>query len=149
MSTDEVCYICKVKHDLVTGRGEPFCSRSWHPDSESRPWGGFQTIAQAPGYLVKRISVLPNARFSLQYHLHRDEIWTVVHGEGYVYTCEQGSLNASLVTLRQGQVIHIPKNVLHRMKGGPQGVVFIEVQLGDILDETDIVRLEDDFGRVP
>lgn len=143
----EVCYICHIRHDKVTGRGAPFCSRSWYPiDPESRPWGGYSVIESGHGsYLVKRIYVEPNKRFSLQYHNHRSEVWTIVRGSGLV---ELGTA-PSRMEVKVGDTVEIAVGVLHRMTAGPDGVTFIEVQLGDILREDDIVRVEDDYGRVP
>ena len=108
-----------------------------------RPWGWFD-LHEEDGtnpYKIKTIYVNPNLQFSLQRHTSRQEFWVIVEGDGIVttstYQCD----------VRRGDHIHIRKNELHRMTAGEFGVKFIEVQVGSICDEDDIVRFEDDYGR--
>ncbi len=111
-------------------------------ESDERPWGRWLVLDSGPGHAVKRITVNPGGRLSLQYHHHREEHWTVVAGAGTVTldeeTCEVGA----------GTTIYIPAGARHRVENpGGEPLIFIEVQLGDDLREDDIVRLEDSYGR--
>ena len=105
-----------------------------------RPWGTYEVLLDEPDYKVKRIIVNPNQQFSLQYHNHREEHWAVVGGSGNILVGEM--LEESFI----GSFWVIPKKTLHRATAGPDGLVFIETQVGDCYEE-DIVRLEDDYGR--
>tara|TARA_Y100001973_G_scaffold104547_1_gene174743 strand:+ start:1179 stop:1520 length:342 start_codon:yes stop_codon:yes gene_type:complete len=107
---------------------------------EFRPWGWYITLDQGVDYKVKKIYVKPSQRFSLQYHNHREEHWTIVEGVGKI---TQGDLTTSIET---GKYVYIPKGVIHRLEGGDKGITFIEVQRGKCYEE-DIIRLEDDYGR--
>lgn len=118
----------------------------------TRPWGEFQVIDKGKDFLVKRIYVKPKSRFSLQYHFHRSEIWTVVNGRGLVELYESikvyNDKNPMMTGLFPGNSITIGVKQIHRMKSYEDGVEFIEVQCGKILEETDICRLEDDWHRI-
>ena len=109
-----------------------------------RPWGSFETIDSGtnPKYKVKKIYVKPTQRFSLQYHRYRSEHWIVVQGDGTV------TVGKSPRKVSVGDYIFIPVNSNHRMESGVNGITFIEVQMGSICEEDDIVRIEDDYGRV-
>ena len=106
-----------------------------------RPWGTYEVLLDEPECKVKRIFVYPKQRFSLQYHNYREEHWTIVEGIG---TITQGDIES---TIRPGEYAYIPKGTLHRLCGGEEGITLIEVQKG-ICDEDDIVRIEDDYGRL-
>ena len=106
-----------------------------------RPWGTYEVLLDEPECKVKRIFVYPKQRFSLQYHNHREEHWTIVEGIG---TITQGDISS---TIRPGEYAYIKKGEVHRLKAGENGVDFIEVQRGKC-EEKDIVRLEDDYGRI-
>jgi mannose-6-phosphate isomerase-like protein (cupin superfamily) len=111
--------------------------------SDERPWGRWEMLAQGPGYKVKRITVLPDRRLSYQKHSKRREIWTVAMGRGKV------TLDGSSVEIGPGGTIDIPVGGAHRVANeGIHSLVLIEVQLGPYLGEDDILRLEDDYGRV-
>ena len=108
-----------------------------------RPWGYYRTIEQKDNYQIKHIKVKPGKRLSLQYHFKRDEHWTIVKGKGIV------QLNDTSIELGVNEAIFIPKEAKHRITNNTdQFVEFIEIQIGDYLGEDDIVRLEDDFGRI-
>lgn len=95
------------------------------------------------GSKVKRIGVYPGKRLSLQSHKQRSEHWVVVKGQAKVQVGEDFHL------LHKNQSVYIPVGVLHRMENvGDEMVEFIETQIGDYLGEDDIVRYEDDFGRI-
>ena len=111
-------------------------------ESDSRPWGRWEVIGTGSRYTVKRITVLPGQRLSLQYHHHRSEHWTVVDGAAEV------ELDGVTHQLGAGEHVFIPLGARHRVRnGGDAPLVFIEVQVGDLLDENDIVRVSDDYGR--
>ena len=107
-----------------------------------RPWGSFETVEAGDGYLVRRLSVRPGARLSLQAHRHRSEHWVVVRGVARV------TRDGAVATLAANQSTYIPRGARHRLGNpGAEPLEVIEVQVGDRLDDDDIVRFEDDFGR--
>ena len=108
---------------------------------EERPWGWFETIEENNGYKLKKIYVNSNQQFSLQYHNHREEHWIIVEGDGFI------TLDESISPVKVGDSFKIDIKQVHRMKSGPNGILFYEVQMGDQCEETDIERLEDDYGR--
>ena len=107
-----------------------------------RPWGAWTVLESGNGYKVKRLEVLPGKRLSLQKHFYRSEHWVVVQGRARVTNGERVFLLAT------NQSTFIPLGAVHRLENPDSGpLVIIEVQSGNELCETDIVRLEDDFGR--
>jgi mannose-6-phosphate isomerase len=108
-----------------------------------RPWGGFQTLEEGPGYKVKRLVVKPGCRLSLQRHRHRAEHWVVVTGAPRVIVGRRVRM------LGERGSVSVPRGAWHRIENpGDTPVVIIEVQHGHYLGEDDIIRREDDFGRV-
>jgi mannose-6-phosphate isomerase-like protein (cupin superfamily) len=100
-------------------------------------------LDEADGFKVKRIEVLPGKRLSYQKHAQRAEHWVVVAGTAKV------TLDDREIVVEAGQAIDIAIGAAHRVENpGEETLVFIEVQRGDYLGEDDIVRLQDDFGRV-
>jgi mannose-6-phosphate isomerase-like protein (cupin superfamily) len=116
---------------------------------EKRPWGYYETILSENGYKVKRLVVYPLKRLSLQKHRYRNEIWTTVLGRGIAEIRRKE--NNHWIEMKRGTVVDIKAGNYHRVKNTSKtkNLVFIEVQTGSVLLESDIVRLEDDFGRVP
>lgn len=110
-------------------------------DSDERPWGSWEVIHVGPSYAVKRIVVAAGARLSLQYHNHRSECWVAVEGDG------EAEVSGVKQRFSVGDVVHIPTGTTHRVSAGRSRLVFFEVQFGDRLEEKDIVRLADDYGR--
>ena len=113
--------------------------------SDTRPWGSWRVIAseESCGYALKHIVVEPGKRLSLQYHHHRSEHWIVVAGSGFA------TLGADDIRIERGSHVYVPKKTQHRLSNtGEVPLVLVELQYGDILDENDIVRIEDDFDRV-
>ncbi|BAO43533.1 mannose-1-phosphate guanylyltransferase/mannose-6-phosphate isomerase [Thiolapillus brandeum] len=107
-----------------------------------RPWGCFQGIDRDERYRVKRISVRPGARLSLQMHHHRAEHWIVVKGTARV-TCGDKTF-----LLSENESTYIPVGEKHCLEN--PGIVpldLIEIQSGSYLGEDDIVRFEDLYGR--
>lgn len=111
-------------------------------ESEQRPWGGYDVLADEPTHKVKRITVESGHRLSYQRHAHRAEHWFVVGGEGEV------TLDGETRPVRVGSAIDVPVGAAHRITNtGRQPLVFVEVQHGESFAEDDIERLEDDYGR--
>ena len=96
------------------------------------------------GYQVKQLTILPGKKISLQYHKHRSETWTVVHGVAEVIKGDE------YLTLFRSESVFIPANTNHRLYNplSKEPLTVIEVQTGDYLGEDDIIRIEDDFKRV-
>lgn len=110
---------------------------------DRRPWGSFTVLDEGDGYKVKRIEVLPGKRLSYQRHSRRCEHWMVVQGAGKV------TLEGREILLQVGDTADVPTGAAHRMENpGKETLVFIEIQRGSYLGEDDIVRLQDDFGRL-
>lgn len=107
-----------------------------------RPWGSYETIDIEPRFQVKRITVKPGAKLSLQKHFHRAEHWTVVSGAAIITKGEQQ------IFLKEDESTYIPLGTLHRLENpGKISLELIEVQSGSYLGEDDIVRFDDDYGR--
>lgn len=107
-----------------------------------RPWGTYQAIDQGQRYQVKRITVAPGERLSVQMHHHRAEHWIVVSGTAKVTLDEQELL------LTENQSTYIPIGVVHALENpGRIPLELIEVQSGAYLGEDDIVRFNDRYGR--
>ena len=110
---------------------------------DRRPWGTYEVLDEGDLFKVKRIEVLSGKRLSYQKHSKRAEHWFVVAGEAKV------TLDDRDIKVPAGQAIDIPIGSAHRVENeGTETLVFIEVQRGTYLGEDDIVRLQDDFGRV-
>ncbi|MFB3071114.1 MAG: phosphomannose isomerase type II C-terminal cupin domain [Nitrospirales bacterium] len=107
-----------------------------------RPWGSYTILEEGPGYKVKRISVFPGGRLSLQSHHKRSEHWVVIAGTARV-TCGE-----KVSDLGPGDSTAIPVETKHRLENpGKVPLEIIEVQNGPYLGEDDIVRYQDDYGR--
>ena len=108
----------------------------------ARPWGTYDSVDVGERHQVKRISVRPGAKLSLQMHHHRAEHWIVVKGTALVTRGEEEIL------LSENQSTYIPLGVKHRLENpGKTDLELIEVQSGSYLGEDDIVRFEDTYGR--
>ena len=107
-----------------------------------RPWGWYDTIDNGHRFKVKRICVNPGATLSLQKHYHRAEHWIVVKGTAQIINGEQKEL------LNENQSTYIPIGTSHRLENpGKLPLEMIEVQSGSYLEEDDIERLDDNYGR--
>lgn len=110
---------------------------------DTRPWGTWEVLDTADNFCVKKICVNPQAKLSLQLHHHRAEHWIIASGQGIV------TLGEKLINVKEDSAVYIPKETKHRIQNnGQEPLIFIEVQTGDNLDENDIVRYEDIYGRV-
>jgi len=108
----------------------------------ARPWGWYDSIDTGDRFRVKRIFVKPGASLSLQMHHHRAEHWIVVRGTAEV------TRENEVFTVSENQSTYIPLGQKHRLRNlGKIGLELIEVQSGSYLEEDDIVRYEDTYGR--
>ena len=108
----------------------------------NKPWGTYASILEEPYCKVKKIVIKPDQAPSYQYHFKRSEVWVVVQGEGSV-KIDDIECDCSV-----GSVIKVPLQAKHQIRNtGTQDLIFVEVQLGESFEESDIVRLEDKYGR--
>ena len=108
----------------------------------ARPWGHYDCVDAGERFQVKRLSVKPGGKLSLQLHNHRAEHWIVVQGTARVTRGEDTYL------LNENESTYIPVGARHRLENpGTTSLEMIEVQTGTYLDENDIVRFEDQYGR--
>lgn len=108
-----------------------------------RPWGSYENIVIAPRFQAKRIIVNPEASLSLQLHHHRAEHWVVVKG------CAEVTRGEDVFQLNEDESTYIPIGMKHRLANpGIIPLEIIEVQTGSYLGEDDIVRFDDNYGRV-
>ncbi len=113
------------------------------PLFDRRPWGTFTVLDEGDNFKVKRIEVFPGKRLSYQKHSQRAEHWFVVKGTAKV------TLDDREIRVSAGDAIDIAIGSAHRVENpATETLIFIEVQQGGYLGEDDIVRLQDDFGRV-
>lgn len=107
-----------------------------------RPWGKYDSIDTGERFQVKRITVNPGAKLSVQMHHHRAEHWIIVSGTAKI------TLGEKTFLLSENQSTHIPIGVVHALENpGKLPLEMIEVQSGSYLGEDDIVRFEDRYGR--
>ncbi|MCI0568802.1 MAG: mannose-1-phosphate guanylyltransferase/mannose-6-phosphate isomerase [Acidobacteria bacterium] len=129
----------KAVVDMLRQRGAP---EHLEHRTVFRPWGSYTVLEEGSGYKVKRVSVNPGGRLSLQLHHQRSEHWVVIAGTARV-TCGR-----RVFELTVGQSTGIPKETPHRLENPGSGHLhLIEVQNGPYLGEDDIVRFHDDYGR--
>lgn len=135
---DSVQNVKEIAHQLKSeGRSE------WEHNREVyRPWGKYDSIDNGDSYQVKRITVKPKAKLSLQMHHHRAEHWIVVSGKAKVTNGDKTFI------LNENESTYIPLGVVHSLENpGEADLQLIEVQSGSYLGEDDIVRFEDIYGR--
>ena len=145
--SEEPCAIC--------GKENPICEEVDKEDMvftapvgfsgddkyEQREWGSFQILLDEPKVKVKKITVKPDQRLSLQLHRKREELWYVISGFGEM------QVGSKVFEIEAGRVIKINKYEVHRVRcAGLNDLVLVEIQTG-ICQEDDIVRIEDDYGR--
>ncbi len=126
-----------VERMKKSGRTEPNLHREVF-----RPWGSYDSVDAGPRFQVKRLTVKPGAKLSLQKHQHRAEHWVVVKGTARITRGEDEFL------LNENESTFIPIGTVHRIENpGTELLQIIEVQSGGYLGEDDIVRLDDTYGR--
>jgi mannose-1-phosphate guanylyltransferase/mannose-6-phosphate isomerase len=108
----------------------------------TRPWGSYTVLEEGTRYKIKRIVVNPGQKLSMQMHHHRSEHWVVIAGTARIVNGDQE------VYLEENQSTYIPKTHRHRLENpGKIPLQIIEIQSGPYLEEDDIVRFEDVYGR--
>jgi len=109
----------------------------------TRPWGTYTVLEEGPGFKIKRIEVKPGGSLSLQLHHRRSEHWVVLRGTARVTSGE------SVFDLPHGESTFIPVETMHRLENrGSDLLAIIEVACGDYIEEDDIVRFDDKYGRI-
>jgi len=132
----------KVK-DIVTALKNKDDERAYLHTTVYRPWGSYTILENSERHKIKNITVMPEKRLSLQLHHHRSEHWVVVKGMACVH------VDGKEFFLRPGESTFIRSGVKHRLSNpGKLQLEIIEVQLGDTVDEDDIIRFDDEYGRV-
>jgi len=132
----------KVRKIVDALKNQKRCEHLAH-SKVHRPWGHYEGIDVGERFQVKRITVKPGGKLSLQLHHHRAEHWVVVSGTARV-TC-----GTSVKLLAENESTYIPIGSVHRLENpGKVSLHLIEIQSGCYLGEDDIVRLEDDYKRV-
>ena len=112
-------------------------------DRDDRPWGSWEVLAVDEAYVIKKIIVSPGQKLSLQKHKHRRENWLCISGTGRV------QLGDEIQEFKTGSTAVIEQGQQHRLECcGTGNLVLIEIQTGTVLDEDDIIRLEDIYGRL-
>jgi mannose-6-phosphate isomerase-like protein (cupin superfamily) len=107
-----------------------------------RPWGSYTVLEKGNGYKIKRVVLNPGAKLSLQLHRRRSEHWVVVSGIANVTRDDE------TYVVQTNESTFIPKNTKHRLENpGEELLQIIEVQSGDYVEEDDIERLDDVYGR--
>ena len=147
VDTDDALLVCDNRHaeqvkQLVTRYNERNDPVTKFHRQVHRPWGSYTILEETEIYKIKRVSVKPGQKLSLQLHHHRSEHWVVVSGTAEI------ELNGETRLLRQGESTFVHSGMRHRLKNpGIIPLEVIEVQLGEYLKEDDIVRFNDDYGR--
>ena len=109
---------------------------------EQRPWGSYTVLNKGQGFKAKIVEVLPGKKLSLQKHKQRSEHWVVVEGKAKI------TLGDETKYLLENESTYIPKESIHRLENTQEEVLkIVEIQCGEYLEEDDIERFEDDYGR--
>ncbi|MFM7269528.1 MAG: phosphomannose isomerase type II C-terminal cupin domain [Cyanobium sp.] len=135
---------------VAVGALPPQAGPIQEPERVHRPWGWYETLVidteaaerGRAGYGVKRLWIQAAQRISLQCHRQRSEHWIVVAGSGLL---ECGAVR---IEATPGITLEVPVGAIHRATAGSDGLLIIEVQRGVVLQEDDIERFADDYGRV-
>jgi mannose-1-phosphate guanylyltransferase / mannose-6-phosphate isomerase len=128
--------------DVVRKLSREGCAEATDHRRVVRPWGAYDSVDMGERFQVKRLTVKPGAKLSLQMHHHRAEHWIVVKGTARA-TC-----NGEVTLVRENESIYLPSGAIHRLENpGKTMLEVIEVQTGGYLGEDDIVRFDDTYGR--
>ena len=108
-----------------------------------RPWGKYINLFSGKGFLVKELIINPKSSISLQKHNHRSEHWTIISGKAKI------TINKKKFFRKISESVFIPNGAIHRIENPiSQHVKIMEIQIGTILKETDIIRYKDIYGRI-
>ncbi len=147
VDTDDALLVCRRDMAEQVGTLVKDLKKQGSPITEFhqtvfRPWGSYTHLEETGGYKIKRLTVSPGKRLSLQRHHHRSEHWVIVRGTADV------DLDGVHQFLRPGESTYVPAGVMHRLgNSGKIPLEVIEVQIGEYLEEDDIERTQDDFHR--
>jgi mannose-1-phosphate guanylyltransferase/mannose-6-phosphate isomerase len=147
VDSPDALLVCAKEHSQDVKKLVEALIEKGHPEGKQsstvkRPWGSYTVLDSGPSYLLKRIEVLPGEALSLQSHQHRSEHWTVVSGTAEIVRDQE------TFRLETNGAIIIPKKSKHRLENaGSELLIVIEIQFGHLLDENDISRFEDRYGR--
>ena len=156
VETDDVLLIThrgdtqKVK-DLVKQLSNDEKTREYviHHTTVYRPWGSFTELEKGNRYKIKRLTVYPGEALSLQLHHHRSEHWVVVKGTAKVYLENIETGEKKEIYVHENESIYVPKSFKHRLENpGKINLEVIEIQVGEYLEEDDIIRFEDKYKRL-
>lgn len=102
-----------------------------------RDWGTWEVLNKGPFYKIKKLIINPGKSISNQYHFHRQETWCIIQGSGELL------LGSAIIRIKKGDVVTIEPKQHHKVKNtSEEDFIAIEVQMGDICEEDDIVRIE-------
>jgi len=120
----------------------PAVGHSGDVTQETREWGNFKILLDEPNVKIKKITINPSSRLSLQLHRHRSEWWKIIKGQGLM------QVGAAQWVVEEGDTVNIRKLEVHRIANETDSpLIFVEVQSGECIED-DIIRIEDDYGRV-
>jgi mannose-1-phosphate guanylyltransferase/mannose-6-phosphate isomerase len=134
---------CQKVKEIVTELKEQNDERALFHKTVYRPWGSYTILEESKRHKIKNIRVTPGKKLSLQLHNYRSEHWVLVKGKALV------QVDGEEQYLQEGESTFIKPGIKHRLSN-PEKIPLeiIEVQLGDYVGEDDIVRFEDEYGRV-
>jgi len=148
----EYCKEKGIRMAFNVGRGGKVQSSSWMIRDASRnfvrsvrPWGEFYGWDTGKEWKLKTIYIKPGKRLSLQYHHHRREHWMLVEGDATA-TIHGADGTPRRIPMKKGEALYVGVKDVHRLESKRGGIV-VEIALGSF-DENDIVRVQDDHGRV-
>ena len=111
-------------------------------EKAERPWGRYEVLQESATHKVKCIWMKPGFRLSYQRHKYRAEHWFIVQGTGEI------TIDGVVSQVGPGSTVEFPIGTLHRLSNtGAEEIIFVEVQTGTSFEESDIERVEDDYGR--
>ena len=133
---------CEKVKEIVSELKNKNDERAYIGQTVYRPWGSYTLLEENQGHKIKNITVLPDQKLSLQLHYHRNEHWVIVKGMAWV------EVNNQQFFLRPGESTFIRAGEKHRLSNpGKISLEIIEVQFGEFLEEADIIRFDDLYGR--
>ena len=138
----KICKKYNIDMEFNVGGGKIQSSSNLVSGEIDKPWGSYKTFEKGEGYLLKRMTVLPDETLSLQAHKHRAEHWFVVEGTATI------ECDGETKTVEQYESFYIPLGSKHKLSNLSSNILkVVEVQIGDTLSEEDIIRYEDRYQR--
>lgn len=128
--------------DLVEILKKKKAEEYFTPRTVERPWGSYTVLEKGKGYKLKMVKVKPRGKLSYQLHRHRSEHWVIISGVARI------TRDKEVFELKPNESTFIPPSTPHRLENpGKKMLKLIEVQIGDYVEEDDIVRFDDIYGR--